>query len=209
VAEIALAFWQLRGFFCEQLNGFAFLRWYRGEKMSIHACIRRREPFNRRSYSGPFIMGYNNALAKIAGRRGGEAEDYQLEQQVGFLLRVALQRHFSLFAVDMLEGLTAPQYAAMYKLFEVGACAQNQLGRLIKIDVATINGIVRRLKAKGFLTSRGDPHDKRRHQIELSPAGRRILERALPIAMKISAKTLEPLSRSERETLLRLLKKIG
>jgi DNA-binding MarR family transcriptional regulator len=154
-------------------------------------------------------MGYNNALAKVAGRRRRDSEDYQLEQQIGFLLRVALQRHFSLFAVDMLEGLTAPQYAAMYKLFEVGACAQNQLGRLIKIDVATINGIVRRLKAKGFLTSRGDPHDKRRHQIELSLAGRRVLERALPVAMKISAKTLEPLSSSERETFLRLLKKIG
>lgn len=154
-------------------------------------------------------MGYDNASAKVAGRRGGDPEDYQLEQQIGFLLRVAMQRHFSLFALDMLEGLTAPQYAAMYKLCEVGACAQNQLGRLIKIDVATINGIVRRLKAKGFLTSRSDPHDKRRHQIELSSAGRRVLERALPIAMKISAKTLEPLSSSERETLLRLLKKIS
>ena len=109
----------------------------------------------------------------------------------------------------MLEGLTAPQYAAMYKLFKVGACSQNQLGRLINIDVATINGIVRRLKARGFLTSRGDPRDKRRHQIELSAEGKRVVLRAIPIAKDISAKTLEPLSSSESEILLRLLKKIG
>lgn len=154
-------------------------------------------------------MRRSNALAKTANRRREDDEDYQLEQQIGFLLRLALQRHYSLFSDYMLEGLTAPQYASMYKLLEVGACSQNQLGRLINIDVATINGIVRRLKAKGFLTSRGDPHDKRRHQIELSAQGKGILQRALPVAKQISAKTLEPLSGSERETLLRLLKKIG
>lgn len=154
-------------------------------------------------------MSYSKALAKVADRRGGDPEDYQLDQQIGYLLRLALQRHYSLFSEDMVEGLTAPQYASMYKLFEVGACSQNQLGRLINIDVATINGIVRRLKAKGFLTSRGDPRDKRRHEIALSTEGKKVVEKALPIAMKISDKTLEPLSSSERETLRRLLKKIG
>lgn len=154
-------------------------------------------------------MRYGNARVKAANRRRRDDDNYQLEQQIGFRLRLALQRHYSLFSDDMLEGLTAPQYASMYKLFEVGACSQNQLGRLINIDVATINGIVRRLKAKGFLTSRGDPHDKRRHQIELSAEGKRVLLRALPIAKDVSAKTLEPLSSSESETLLRLLKKIG
>jgi DNA-binding MarR family transcriptional regulator len=154
-------------------------------------------------------MRYSNALARAASRRRADDEDYLLEQQIGFRLRLALQRHYSLFSDDMPEGLTAPQYASMYKLFEVGPCSQNQLGRLINIDVATINGIVRRLKAKGFLTSRGDPHDKRRHQIELSAEGKRVLLRVLPIAKQISAKTLEPLSSSERETLLRLLRRIG
>jgi MarR family transcriptional regulator, lower aerobic nicotinate degradation pathway regulator len=154
-------------------------------------------------------MHPNNGLAKAPARRRRNGEDYQLEGQIGFRLRLALQRHYSLFSDDMLEGLTAPQYASMYKLYEVGACSQNQLGRLINIDVATINGIVRRLKEKGFLTSRGDPNDKRRHQIELSAEGKKILQRALPIAKQISTKTLKPLSSAERSTLLRLLKKIG
>jgi DNA-binding MarR family transcriptional regulator len=154
-------------------------------------------------------MYRSNALAKAPSWRRPNDEDYELEGQIGFRLRLALQRHYSLFSEDMLEGLTAPQYASMYKLLEVGPCSQNQLGRLVNIDVATINGIVRRLKEKGFLTSRGDPNDKRRHQIELSAEGKKILQRALPIAKQISVKTLKPLSNGERETLLRLLKKIG
>jgi DNA-binding MarR family transcriptional regulator len=154
-------------------------------------------------------MYQNNGLAKAPARRRRDDDDYELEGQIGFRLRLALQRHYSLFSDEMLEGLTAPQYASMYKLFEVGACSQNQLGRLVNIDVATINGIVRRLKAKGFLTSHDDPNDKRRHQIELSAEGKRVLQRALPIAKQISIKTLKPLSNAERSTLLRLLKKIG
>lgn len=154
-------------------------------------------------------MDRNTALAKVPTRRRPDDEDYQLEGQIGFRLRLALQRHYSLFSEDMLEGLTAPQYASMYKLFEVGPCSQNQLGRLVNIDVATINGIVRRLKEKGFITSRGDPNDKRRHQIELSAEGKKILQRALPIAKQISLKTLKPLSNSECETILRLLKKLA
>jgi DNA-binding MarR family transcriptional regulator len=143
------------------------------------------------------------------GRRQELSAGYQLDQQIGYLLRVALQRHYSLFSEAMIEGLTAPQYAAMYKLFEVGACSQNQLGRLINLDVATINGVVRRLKAKGFLTSRGDPNDRRRHEITLSAGGKLAVEKAVPIAMKISEKTLISLSGGERDALKRILKKIG
>ena len=148
-------------------------------------------------------------LARIADRNGADPQIYQLEQQVGYLLRIALQRHYSLFAERMTEGLTAPQYAAMYKLFELGTCSQNRLGRLINLDNATINGIVRRLQAKGFLTLRGDPCDGRRHEIALSPEGKKAVQKALPIAMEISEKTMAALSVSEQNTLQKLLKKLG
>jgi MarR family transcriptional regulator, lower aerobic nicotinate degradation pathway regulator len=154
-------------------------------------------------------MGRSKALPRIADKREANPEEYQLDEQIGYLLRVALQRHYSLFSDSMIEGLTAPQYASMYKLFELGSCSQNQLGRLINVDVATINGIVRRLEAKGFLTLRGDPHDARRHEIALSAEGRRIVQKAVPIAMEISEKTLKSLSDGERNTLLKLLKKVG
>src|ERR1019366_9147390 len=63
---------------------------------------------------------------------------YVLDDQVGFLLRVALQRHTSIFMARMIEGLTQTQFAALAKLYEVGPCSQNHLGRLIYLDAATI-----------------------------------------------------------------------
>ncbi|HZC57856.1 MAG TPA: MarR family winged helix-turn-helix transcriptional regulator [Xanthobacteraceae bacterium] len=134
---------------------------------------------------------------------------YLLEEQIGFLLRIAMQRHTNIFTSEMIESLTAPQFSALVKLMQEGPLSQNHLGRLIYLDVATIKGVVERLRARGLVTSKDDPRDARRHTIALTAAGRRLVEAAIPIAVKITAKTLDPLSEKEQETLLHLLKKLG
>src|SRR3972149_3089327 len=65
---------------------------------------------------------------------------YVLDEQVGFLMRVAMQRHTAIFMSRMIEALTQTQFAALAKLYEVGPCSQNHLGRLIYLDAATIKG---------------------------------------------------------------------
>ena len=45
--------------------------------------------------------------------------DYILEEQIGFVLRKASQRHIAIFAKHISE-LTPPQFAALAKLAEVG-----------------------------------------------------------------------------------------
>jgi MarR family transcriptional regulator, lower aerobic nicotinate degradation pathway regulator len=136
-------------------------------------------------------------------------ESYFLEEQVGFLLRIAMQRHSNIFSSEIVGNLTAPQFSALIKLMQVGPLSQNHLGRLIYLDVATIKGVVGRLRTRGLVTSKDDPRDARRHVIALTPAGRRLVEAAIPVAARITEKTLGPLSEKEQETLLRLLKKLG
>ena len=65
---------------------------------------------------------------------------YVLDDQAGFLMRIAMQRHTSIFASRMVADLTQTQFAALAKLHEVGPCSQNHLGRLIYLDAATIKG---------------------------------------------------------------------
>ncbi|MFX9877858.1 hypothetical protein ABTP36_19495, partial [Acinetobacter baumannii] len=59
---------------------------------------------------------------------------YILDDQVGFWLRIALQRHRAIFTSKMTHDVTPIQFAAMAKLLEVGPCSQNHLGRLIYVD---------------------------------------------------------------------------
>ncbi|MEX0316570.1 MAG: MarR family winged helix-turn-helix transcriptional regulator [Ruegeria sp.] len=133
---------------------------------------------------------------------------YVLDDQVGYLLRLASQRHAAIFQAHTLEGLTATQFAAMVRISEQGKCSQNRLGRLAAMDVATIKGVVDRLRDKGLTISEPDPDDKRRTLISLSPAGEALLARMLEAGHTITADTLAPLSVSEQRSLVRLLRKI-
>jgi DNA-binding MarR family transcriptional regulator len=133
---------------------------------------------------------------------------YVLDDQIGFVLRQAQQRHTTLFATEMIEALTPTQWAALAKLRECGACSQNHLGRLIAMDAATIKGVIDRLSARGFTLARADPADARRLLVELTGKGAELYERAVPIAQAITEKTLEKLESGERATLLALLRRL-
>jgi DNA-binding MarR family transcriptional regulator len=136
-------------------------------------------------------------------------EAYVLDEQVGFLLRVAMQRHTSIFMGRMIEGLTQTQFAALAKLYEVGPCSQNQLGRLIYLDAATIKGVVDRLNLRRLVTVVNDAEDKRRRAVVLTARGREVTAEALQIASGITAATLSRLSEEEQIQLRQLLKRIS
>jgi DNA-binding MarR family transcriptional regulator len=134
---------------------------------------------------------------------------YVLDDQVGFMLRVALQRHTSIFTTRMIEGLTQTQFAALAKLAEVGPCSQNHLGRLIYLNAATIKGVFDRLGARGFLTALNDPNDRRRRALALTDRGRQVTEPAMLVAAEITAITFAAFSGDEQRTVTRLLKKLA
>ncbi|HZD90099.1 MAG TPA: MarR family transcriptional regulator [Pseudolabrys sp.] len=134
---------------------------------------------------------------------------YVLDEQTGFLMRVAMQRHTAIFMSRMVEGLTQTQFAALAKLKEAGPCSQNHLGRLIYLDAATIKGVVDRLRARGFVTAMSDPNDRRRRAVALSERGRTVTEEAIKVAAEITAATLAPLTSDEQQMVQKMLKKLG
>ena len=133
---------------------------------------------------------------------------YRLEQQVGYILRQASQRHASIFSSRIPEALTTTQFATLVRLQEVGPCSQNKLGRLTAMDAATVKGVTDRLIQRGLVAATLDPEDGRRRMLTLTSDGVGVVARAIPAGIDISAETLEPLSAEEREQFLKLLKKL-
>jgi hypothetical protein len=84
---------------------------------------------------------------KIVAQTDASDGRYVLDDQAGFLMRVAMQHHTSIFTSRMIEGLTQTQFAALAKLYEVGPCSQNHL----YLDAATIKGVVDRLHLSASL----------------------------------------------------------
>lgn len=142
--------------------------------------------------------------------KGKGAKGYVLEAQVGHLLRRAHQRATAIFLAELGEahGLTPTQFAALVKLSDLGEQSQNELGRLTAMDPATIQGVVRRLAARRLIGRSGDPGDRRRTTLRLTPRGRDLVERTLTLGLKVSARTLAPLGPREQAQFLKLLKKL-
>lgn len=151
------------------------------------------------------MSGEDNILKLVDA---DEPEAYRLQDQIGFILRRAHQRHVSIFASHIAD-LTPPQFAALAKLNDVGETSQNQLGQLIAMDAATVKGVIDRLKARGLVKLTKHEVDRRRLLVSLTPEGRDAVQGLIPAAGKITAETVAPLSAKEAATLMKLLAKLA
>ena len=133
---------------------------------------------------------------------------YVLDEQVGFLLRQASQRHTALFASRFGE-TTPTQWATLAKLREIGPTSQNQLGRRTAMDIATIKGVVDRLFKRGLIEFKPDESDARLRLIGLTDEGRAFVDAHVAAGHALTAETLAPLSAQEQTTLISLLRKIA
>ena len=134
--------------------------------------------------------------------------EYRVDQQIGFFLRQANQRHVAIFANRMGDRLTTTQWAALSKLKEIQPTSQNQLGRETAMDVATIKGVVDRLVVRDLIRTAPDPRDGRRLILSLTTQGEAALARNVGTARAITEETLSPLTSGERMMLVELLTKI-
>ena len=134
---------------------------------------------------------------------------YRLDEQVGFLLRKAHQRHRSIFSKGIGARLAPTQFAVLASLLADGATSQNELGRRTAIDSATTAGVVERLVARRLVEVAASPNDDRLSIVDLTPAGRALVRELIPRAIAVSADTVAPLDAGETATLLRLLARIS
>lgn len=133
---------------------------------------------------------------------------YRVDQQVGFFLRRANQRHVAIFSEMMPDRLTPTQWTALNKLWEIQPTSQNRLGRETAMDVATVKGVVDRLVVLGYVLTMPDPDDARRLVLSVTAEGEAVIARNLEAAAAISEETLSPLTAAERMMLVELLQKI-
>ena len=56
--------------------------------------------------------------------RDKDSDHYKLDEQIGYLLRLANQRHLEIFSEHM-PTLTPTQFSVLARLYEVGQLSQN------------------------------------------------------------------------------------
>ena len=136
-----------------------------------------------------------------------DSDSYILESQIGFVMRRVVQRHIAIF-FSLIPDLTPTQFAALAKLCELGQASQNELGRLTSMDVATIKGVVDRLRGRGLVSAEPLASDKRRLTLTPTPRGKALYRKLVSRAREVSQQTLSPLSEAESQQLMVLLRKL-
>lgn len=140
---------------------------------------------------------------------GEKAEEYDVFQQVGHLLRRAYQRHLAIFqenAGD--ENITSVQFVVLCTLNDNGPLSQIDLVTLTAIDQATIRGIIERLCARSLVSLSKDKNDGRKVIVSLTPLGRDLVETMIPRALNISKLTMGSLNPAEQVALTYALRRM-
>lgn len=135
---------------------------------------------------------------------------YNVEEQIGYLLRRAHQRASSLFQAQFSEfQITPTQFSALAKLRDETELSQNHLGRLTAMDPATIQGVTRRLIDRDLVQTRADASDKRRMLLCLTDKGIEFIDSLIPKARLVTETTLAPLDEEEKRQIVALLRKLA
>jgi DNA-binding MarR family transcriptional regulator len=134
-------------------------------------------------------------------------DTYFLERQIGFIMRRVMQRHIAIFS-SLIPEMTPTQFAALAKLCELGQTSQNELGRLTSMDVATIKGVVDRLRARGLAQAAPLIGDRRRLMLTPTEEGRTLYAELVANASEVTRQTLAPLGSQEQDRLIKLLERL-
>lgn len=108
-------------------------------------------------------------------------------------------------STEQLLGMRLRHYITLSYLRDQAGVPQQQMCEMLSIDANNLVLLLNSLEQAGHVRRSRDPDDRRRHLVELTPAGRRALERAERAQETIEDELLAPLSREERTTLHALL----
>lgn len=106
-------------------------------------------------------------------------------------------------------GLCASDFAVLEALLHKGSLPVNSLGALVLLTSGSITIAVDRLARRGLVRRRESPDDRRVRLVELTAAGRRLIEPAFARHAADLERIVSALSRAQRVTLVTLLRRLG
>ena len=112
-----------------------------------------------------------------------------LEAQREIRRRVTEDRNHPLLDVQ----LTMSQLKVMIVLDRLGTPSGQDLARRTGMSLANLTGVIDRLVAQDFVSRREDPNDRRVRRLELTAAGRQLIDRLIAAGEEQQHRILEHL----------------
>ena len=107
------------------------------------------------------------------------------------------------------DGLTATQIGVLEGILHLGPLTQRDLGRKVLTSAGNMTDVIDKLAARGLVTRTRAPRDRRSVIVDLTPAGRALIEGVFPQHANDIAASMAGLNSAELATLETLLRKLG
>ena len=142
-------------------------------------------------------------------KRGSKAQDTS-----GVHVWLVLMKAFQALMPHAAESIERTElgdsdFRVLEALLHKGPLPVNTLGPKVWLTPGSISVAVDRLVKKGLVSRKNHPRDRRVRQVELSAKGRALIMRGFREHAAAMETVVSVLSKNERLTLLRLLKKLG
>ncbi|MBX9842219.1 MAG: MarR family winged helix-turn-helix transcriptional regulator [Xanthobacteraceae bacterium] len=129
--------------------------------------------------------------------------------RAGHLIRRMNQISVAIFLEETAElGLTTVQYAALNMIEEVPDIDQVTLSNRIAFDTTTLVKVLDRLVEKGLITRKQSSSDRRRHVLNVTPKGREVVRKIIPMIDRCEQRILAPLGSADRRKFLELASRV-
>lgn len=102
-------------------------------------------------------------------------------------------------------GLARSQWQVLSRVSRAGTLSQRDLQQAMRVEAATLTGIVDVLEAKGWIERLESPTDKRCRVLHVTPSGAELMASIPDPHEEIEARMLEGLSEDQRKRAERLL----
>jgi DNA-binding MarR family transcriptional regulator len=164
--------------------------------------------------SGPAGAEAAEAHSLSGGRRRLDAFTHARlwRNPCGFAARfnyLALRYNQPLYGwVEERFGLARVEFVVIYSLGLMDGVTASEIAASTAFPKNTLSRAVGRLRKRGLIRSGEGAADRRMQPLSLTPAGRRLLDEALPRFVALEAEMLAPLTLVERETLSTLMAKV-
>lgn len=123
------------------------------------------------------------------------------------MLLINLNRVVFRMTDEALLGMRWKSFSLLAHLEHHSGIPQQELGEALCIDANNLVLVLNEVENAGFAVRRRDPADRRRHLVDITPAGREALEKAEDVIASVEDDVLGALSESERRMLRDLLAK--
>lgn len=106
-------------------------------------------------------------------------------------------------------GLGDSDFRVLEALLHKGPLPVNVIGEKVDLTTGSITTAVDRMEAKWLVVRKNHPEDRRVRIVELTPKGRRLIEKAYSQHEAVMERAMKHLSRENRVELVDLLKRLG